>query len=91
VDELGNVDDAIAEAAKLAGLDDDYDVRWMEQELDWSDELVKHLRGGVARVIESLTPGRAALSLAPALENARALLALIAEGRPVYLCSCRVE
>ena len=45
VDHLGNVDDAIAEAAKLAKLGDDYDVRWMEPELSWREELVMHLRG----------------------------------------------
>ena len=39
VDELGGIDDAIAKAAELAGLDEDYDVRWMEQELSWRDAL----------------------------------------------------
>ena len=92
VDDLGGVDDAIAEAAKLAGLEEGYDVRWMEQELSWRDALVLHLRRAAAWVVDSVAPRHAALPhLGFALERARALLALAAEGRPVYFCSCRVE
>lgn len=92
VDDLGNVDDAIAEAAKLAKLGEDYGVRWMEQELSWRDELVMHLRGAAAWVVDAVAPRSATLpQLGFALEHARALLTLAAEGRPVYLCSCRVE
>jgi protease-4 len=92
IDDLGNVDDAIAEAAKLAKLGDDYDVRWMEQELSWREELVMHLRGVAARVVNAIAPRRILLpQLGATLDRARAMLALAAEGRPVYLCSCRVE
>jgi protease-4 len=92
VDDLGGVDDAIAEAAKLANLEDGYDVRWIEQELSWRDALALHLRNAAAWVVDAVAPRRAALpQLGFALERARALLALAAEGRPVYLCSCRVE
>jgi len=92
VDELGGVDEAIAEAAKLAGLEEEYDVQWMEQDLSWRDALVLRLRQSVAWFVEAVAPRRTALpQLGMALERARALLALAAEGRPVYLCSCRVE
>ena len=92
VDELGGIDDAIAKAAELAGLDEDYEVRWMEQEMSWRDALVLRLRGGAAWLIDAIAPRRTALpQLGYALERARALLALAAEGRPLYLCSCRVE
>ena len=92
IDDLGNVDDAIAEAAKLAKLGDEYDVRWMEQELSWREELVMHLRGVAARAVNAVAPRRIELpQLGATLDRARALLALAAEGRPVYLCSCRVE
>jgi len=92
VDELGGVDEAIAEAAKLAGLEEGYDVRWMEQELSWRDALVLRLRQSAAWLVDAVAPRRTALpQLGFALERARALLALAAEGRPVYLCSCRVE
>jgi hypothetical protein len=74
-------------AAELAGLDDDYDVRWMEQEMSWRDALVLRLRGGAAWLIDAVAPRRAGLpQLGYALGRARALLALAAEGRPLYLC-----
>ncbi|HEX9707639.1 MAG TPA: signal peptide peptidase SppA [Steroidobacteraceae bacterium] len=92
VDELGGVDEAIAEAAKLAGLEDEYDVEWIEQELSWRDALVLHLRRAAAWVVDAVAPRQAQLpQFGAALSRARALLALAAEGRPVYLCSCRVE
>jgi protease IV len=92
VDELGGVDDAIAEAAKLAGLEDDYDVEWIEQELSWRDALVLQLRRAAAWVVDAVAPRQTQLpQFGAALERARALLALAAEGRPVYLCNCRVE
>ncbi len=93
VDELGGIDDAIAAAAELAGLDDDeYDVRWMEQERTWRDALAWRLRGAAAWVIDAAVPRRESLPhVGFAIERARALLALAAAGRPVYLCSCRVE
>ena len=92
VDELGGVDDAIAEAAKLAGLEEEYDVKWIEQELSWRDALVLKLRQSAAWFVDAVAPRRPALpQLEFALERARAVLALAAEGRPVYLCSCRVE
>jgi len=92
VDELGGVDEAIAEAARLAGLDDDYDVEWIEQDLSWRDALVMQLRRAAAWVVDAVTPRRAQLpEIGMALARARALLALAAEGRPVYLCGCRVE
>jgi protease-4 len=92
VDELGGIDDAIAKAAELAGLDEDYEVRWMEQEMSWRDSLVLRLRGGLAWLVDAVAPrGHSLPRLGFALERARALLALAAQGRPVYLCSCQVE
>ncbi len=92
VDELGGVDEAIAEAARLAGLDDDYDVEWIEQDLSWRDAFVMRLRRAAAWVVDAVSPHRAQLpEIGMALARARALLALAAEGRPVYLCGCRVE
>src|SRR5688500_18599105 len=85
VDDLGGVDDAIAAAAGLAGLDEDeYGVRWIEQEHTWRDALAWRLRGGAAWVIDAVLPRRENLPhVGFALERARALLALAAEGRPV--------
>jgi protease IV len=92
VDELGGIDEAIAKAAELAGLEEGYDVRWMEQEMSWRDSLLMRLRGGIAWLVDALAPRGGSLpQLGFALERAKALLALAAAGRPVYLCSCRVE
>jgi protease-4 len=92
VDELGGLDDAIAKAAELAGLEDGFGIRWMEQEFSWRDSLLLRLRGGAAWLVDAVAPRRAPVpQLGYALERARALLALAASGRPVYLCSCEVE
>jgi protease-4 len=92
VDELGDVDEAIAEAAGLAGLEEGYGVIWYEQEVSWRETLAMHLKGAAAWVVASVMPRRPALPGAGgALARARALLALAAQGRPVYLCECRVE
>jgi hypothetical protein len=46
----------------------------------------------VARIIAMIAPPRSPLpGIGDALTRARALIALSAEGRPVYLCNCRVE
>ncbi len=92
VDELGGIDEAVAKAAELAGLEDGYDVRWMEQDLSWREALVMRLRRGIAWLVEAVAPqGPALPSIGGALGRAKALLALAASGRPVYLCYCRVE
>ncbi|HEU4516956.1 MAG TPA: signal peptide peptidase SppA [Steroidobacteraceae bacterium] len=93
VDELGGIDEAIAAAAGLAGLEEgDYGVQWTEQERTWRDELALHLQGAAAWVVDATVPQRETLPyIGVTIERARALLALAAEGRPVYLCACRVE
>jgi len=92
VDELGGVDEAIAEAARLAGLDGDYGVEWIEQHVSWRDAFAMQFRAGVAELIGLVAPERAALpGIGEALKRAKALVALSADGRPVYLCNCRVD
>jgi protease-4 len=92
VDDLGGLDEAIAEAARLAGLEEGYGVTWYEQEISWRDALALHLRGAAAWLVGAIAPRRPLLpGLGAALERARALLALADTGRPVYLCNCRVE
>jgi protease-4 len=92
VDDLGGLDEAIAEAARLAGLGEGYGVTWYEQEISWRDALAMHLRSAAAWMVGAIAPRRPALpGFGAALARARALLALAAEGRPVYLCGCRVE
>jgi protease-4 len=93
VDELGGIDESIAAAAGLAGLEEgEYEVQWSEQERSWRDELALYLRGAAAWAVDATVPRRDALPyVGTTIERARALLTLAAEGRPVYLCDCRVE
>jgi len=92
VDELGDVDEAVAEAARLAGLGDDYDVEWIERELSWRDVIAMRLRSAAAWLVHATAPHSASLpGVSAAMTELRALLALAAEGRPVYLCRCRLD
>jgi protease-4 len=43
IDKFGTLDDAIASAAAMADLGDDFEVRYIEKELDFSDRLVIEL------------------------------------------------
>jgi protease-4 len=92
IDELGDVDEAIAEAARLAGIEDDYEVEWIEREMSWRDALALHLRSAAAWAVDAIAPDSLRLpGVGTALARARALVAMAGEGRPVYLCGCRVE
>jgi protease-4 len=92
VDELGGVDDAIAEAAKLARLEEGYGVVWVERSLSWRDVIAMRLRAAAAWMVRSIAPRRAQLpGLGSAVAQARGLLELAAKGRPVYLCNCRID
>ncbi|MGH8134999.1 MAG: signal peptide peptidase SppA [Steroidobacteraceae bacterium] len=92
VDELGGVDEAIAEAAKLAGLKEGYGVVWVERSLSWRDVIGMRLREAAAWLVKAIAPRRTQLpGLASAIAQARGLLELAAKGRPVYLCLCRVD
>ena len=92
VDELGGVDDAIAEAAKLAKLDEGYGVVWVERSLSWRELIALRLRAAAAWMVKAIAPRRAALpGFGSAMAEVRGLLELAAKGRPVYLCNCRVD
>jgi len=92
VDELGDVDEAIAEAARLAGLGEDYDVEWIERDLSWRDVIAMRLRSAAAWLVHATAPRNVTLpGVGAAMTELRALLALAAEGRPVYLCRCRLD
>jgi protease-4 len=92
VDELGGVDEAIAEAAKLAGFEKDYGVEWIEQEVTWKDAIEVKFRRAAAGLVDALVPRKPSLPrLETALSHARSLIALAADGRPVYFCGCRIE
>jgi protease-4 len=92
VDELGGVDEAIAEAAKLAGLKEGYGVDWIEREMSWRDVIAMRLRAAAAWTVKAIAPRRAQLpALGSAMAEVRGYLELAAKGRPVYLCNCRID
>ncbi len=92
VDELGGVDEAIAEAAKLVGLKEGYGVVWIERDMSWRDVIAMRLRAAAAWLVKAITPRRAQLpGLGSAMAEIHSLLELAAQGRPVYLCRCRVD
>jgi protease-4 len=92
VDELGGLDEAVAEAAKLARLEKGYGVEWVRPETTWRDAVELRFRRAAAAVVDALAPHRPTLpAVSAALARAKALVALAADGRPVYFCGCRVE
>ena len=92
VDELGGVDEAIAEAAKLARLEEGYGVVWIERSMSWREVITMRLRATAAWLIQAIAPRRAQLpGLGSAMAEIRGLLELAAQGRPVYLCRCRID
>jgi len=56
VDSLGGIDDAIAAAAELAKLDDDYVVSYIEEEPPFKDKLVRSLMAEAANSIQHNAP-----------------------------------
>ena len=55
VDNLGDLDDAIAAAAELAKLDDDYTVSYIEKKQKFKDKLVQQFMAKAANVTDDIT------------------------------------
>ena len=51
VDQLGGLEDAIASAAKLADLGDDYKVKYMKKKKTFKEKLMKNLLNGTAEMV----------------------------------------
>jgi protease-4 len=62
IDKLGTLDDAIASAAAMADLGDDFEVRYVEEELDFADRLVIELLTIGERFV---TPGVVSAATSP--------------------------
>jgi protease-4 len=97
VDTLGGYEDAVKSAARLAKLPEGYEVRRVEPELSWAEQLVLELRVGAARL--------SATVLGPAVDSVEASVApfsglqkeytrlsrLISSEAPLAYCFCTVE
>ena len=94
VDELGDLDDAIAAAAGLAGLPADYGVLWLQPSLGWRELLALRLRSGLAGTFDTLGLQLRPSPFSPSAylpAEVQTLLELGRAGRPLYWCPCRVE
>ena len=95
VDELGGLDEAVASVADLAGLGDDYRLRYLEQKIDLQDSLLLRFLTGMVRVGQ-------AVGIAPRVDPVSAMLKRVGkEIGPLlslddprgiyYLCLCGVD
>ena len=83
VDELGHLDDAIASAAALAGLDD-YQVRYMEEPLSPQEVLMRQFLDGIGF---TRSPGRLQGTLGSALSRELRVLGALNDPQHIYaLC-----
>jgi len=70
VDRLGTLEDAVASAAEKAGLDDGFEIRYIEEELDFSDRVVIELLTVARRFV---TPAMISVAASPQHELVRFL------------------
>jgi protease-4 len=95
VDRLGDVGDAVVSAAELAGLDDDYAVRYIEPELGIGELIAVKLAGTARAALGTgplaRRPGAVTRALDSLLDNV-AMLERLNDPRNVYsLCFCTIE
>ncbi len=96
VDQLGGVEQAVASAAKLAGLGDKYAVRFVEKEQSFTDQLLTELMAqayAVAGPFElSSAPRGIEKQMMDTLAEHRAYLAQFSDPRGIYAhCLCEVR
>jgi protease-4 len=97
IDTLGGYDDAVKAAAKLAKLADGYDVKRLEPDLSWAEQLALQLRVSSARVSgRVLGPAMKSMQenigpLAGLQKEYARLERLTSLARPLAYCFCAVE
>jgi len=88
VDSLGDLDDAIGAAAKLAGLNDDYAVSYIEKEVDFKDKVMSQLMSKAVsstnQITSSVSPLEAVLHK---IEQAAADFGALNDPNHVYVLS----
>jgi len=88
VDNLGDLDDAIAAAAELAELGEDYEVSYIEKELEFKDRIIRDLMAEAVAVagFES-TPATPLDEMLRQVENAAADFAALNDPNHAYALS----
>jgi protease-4 len=96
VDRIGSYDDAVASAAKRAGLTGSFGVRRIEPELGWAQQLLLQLRSSAGNALARIGWGRSGIGglaqhLQP-LDREIARWSRLSEPHRVYAyCFCSVE
>jgi protease-4 len=95
IDRLGDQEEAIARAAELAGLGDDYEVRFLERPLSFDEVIAMRLFAGAVRWTDAVGLLPRADRLTRTLDRVRTDLASWLPGDDpaglYYHCLCRVE
>jgi protease-4 len=87
VDHLGGLDDAVAAAAELAGLDDDYTVSFIDKELGLKEKVLKEMMAEAVSVAGAETTPTPVDSLLRELERSLAAVAALNDPNHVYAWS----
>ena len=88
VDSLGDLDDAIAAAAELAGLEDDYAVSYIEKEIGFKDKLIRDLMAEAVSSTEKLSANVSPLEqILHQIEQAAADFGALNDPNHVYVLS----
>ena len=88
VDSLGDLDDAIAAAAELAGLEDDYAVSYIEKEIGFKDKLIRDLMSEAVSSTEKLSANVSPLQqILHQIEQAAADFGALNDPNHVYVLS----
>ncbi|NND60122.1 MAG: signal peptide peptidase SppA, partial [Gammaproteobacteria bacterium] len=93
VDKLGDFDEAVAAAAAMAGLGDDYPVRYIEKELSFRETVALQLAGQARSLVSFERHSSSALEMLASQFNSR-LGRLVRFNDPqnlYYFCDCSVS
>lgn len=96
VDQLGGLEDAVASAAKLAGLEDGYAVKFIEKEVSFTDQLLTEFLAEASALVGPVglaaKPVGIEKQMMDAFADHRAFLAQFSDPRGVYAhCLCEVR
>jgi protease-4 len=96
VDKLGDLEDAVTAAARLARIEKDHEETWLEQKVSWGDELLMRIEGTVEGWFEDRSDEQAARKLvrrvADPLTKELGRLARFSQPMRVYAyCPCTVD
>jgi len=88
IDNLGDLDDAIAAAAGLAGLDDDFVISYVEKEEGFEEKIMRELLADAVSIVDRESPGVSPLdTMLIQIEQAAADFRALNDPNHVYVLS----